>query len=74
MSGDLTHSFSELLYFMQSLARMPPHLPLAQAWFRATAVGSASPGEPQLGQDAESSMDLAAVAATLWNLQTKQTI
>ena len=52
---------------MQSLAHMPPHLPLAQAWFRATAVGSAASGEPQLGPDG--SMDLAAVAATEFSCQ-----
>ena len=60
------HSSSTLLslVFVQAMAKMSPHLPLTQAWFKATAVGSAPQSEPQLGQDPQSSMDQAAVAAT----------
>ncbi len=53
------------------MANMSPRLPLSQAWFRATAVGSAPQGEPQLWQDPQGSMDQAAVAATEFSCQVR---
>ena len=51
------------------MARMSPQLPLAQAWFKAAAVGSAPQGEPHGLQEPHGSMDHAAVAATDFSCQ-----
>ena len=52
---------------VQLLARLKPHLPVAQGWFRATAVGSDPNRKPQLPSD--DSHDQAAVAATDYSCQ-----
>ena len=46
-----------------------PQLPLAQAWFRAAAVGSAPPQDVQLQHDPFGSGDKAAVAASEFSCQ-----
>ena len=51
------------------MARHKPHLPLAQAWFRATAVGADHQQSPQLQTD--DTIDQAAVAASEYSCQVR---
>ncbi len=54
---------------MQSLASTSPQLPIAEAWFTATAVGSAPQEQPVLWQDPHGSTDQAPVSATGYSCQ-----
>ena len=54
---------------MQSLASTSPQLPIAEAWFKAAAVGSAPQEQSQEWQDPQGSMDQAPVSATGYSCQ-----
>ncbi len=54
---------------MQSLASTSPQLPIAEAWFKATAVGSAPQEQLLQWQDPQGSMDQAPVSATGYSCQ-----
>ena len=53
------------------MAALAPQIPLAQAWFKATAVGSVPPRNLQLQHDPFGSGDKAAVAATEFSCRVR---
>ncbi len=68
-SGQKFAKFGFAAYYMQSLASTSPQLPIAEAWFKATAVGSAPQEQALQGQDLQGSMDQAPVSATAYSCQ-----
>ena len=54
---------------LQRMATLTPQIPVAQAWFKATAVGSVPPENLQLQHDPFGSRDKGAVAATEFSCQ-----
>ena len=68
-SGQKFAKFGFAACNMQSLASTSSQLPIAEAWFKATAVGSAPQEQLALWQDPHGSMDQAPVSATGYSCQ-----
>lgn len=60
--------------YEKSLASTSPQLPIAEAWFKATAVGSAPQEQSLEWQDPQGSMDRAPVSATGYSCQVAETM
>ncbi|KAL0029785.1 hypothetical protein WJX79_010638 [Trebouxia sp. C0005] len=60
--------------YERSLASTSPQLPIAEAWFKAAAVGSAPQEQPLLWQGPHGSIDQAPVSATGYSCQVAETM